>query len=186
MSTKHDIKARVQISGRIVSVDTAEVLAVAEGLGETARKGVKVDYRDSSPYAGLMTGNANNLILNETMDKAIAQLGTQVEQVAPKIPTHTRIIDGLVADADESGRLVLNIGSRGGLKVGDHLQIWRMGKEIRDPATGKVLLRDDMLLGEAVVNTVDDAFSIGEYHGTQPVKTGDIVKQSVSKTRGNY
>jgi curli biogenesis system outer membrane secretion channel CsgG len=176
MTTKHDIKAKVQISARIVSVDTAEVVAVADGVGETVRKGVKRDIRDNNGYAAIMGGNANNPILNETLDLAIFQLGTHVDQTAPKIPTHIPVIEGLVADANDAGRLVLNVGSRGGVKVGDRLQVWRMGKEIRDPATGKVLLRDDTLLGEAVVNSVDEAFSIAAYTGTEPVKTGDLVK----------
>jgi curli biogenesis system outer membrane secretion channel CsgG len=46
MKTKHDISARVQISTRLVSPDTAEVLAVSQGTGEVNRKGVKVDIRD--------------------------------------------------------------------------------------------------------------------------------------------
>jgi hypothetical protein len=162
---------------------TAEVVAVAEGVGEINRKGVKRDIRDSGSYATTMGGNANNPVLNEAMDKAIVQLGTQVDQTAPKIPTHVPLIEGLVADANEAGRLVLNVGSRGGVKVGDRLQVWRIGKEIRDPATGKLLLRDDTLLGEAVVKSVSEGFSIAAYQGTEPVKTGDAVK-SAPKPQG--
>jgi hypothetical protein len=86
------------------------------------------------------------------------------------------VIDGLVADADESGRLVLNVGGRSGVKPGDRLQVWRAGKEIRDPATGKLLMRDDVLLGEAVVKTVTDNASIAAYSGAEKTKTGDVVK----------
>ncbi len=62
------------------------------------------------------------------------------------------------------------------MKQGDRLQVWRAGKEVRDPATGKVLLRDDTLLGEAVITKVFDISSIAMYRGTELVKTGDIVK----------
>jgi curli biogenesis system outer membrane secretion channel CsgG len=41
MKTKHDINAKVQISTRLVSPDTAEVMAVSQGTGEVNRKGVK-------------------------------------------------------------------------------------------------------------------------------------------------
>jgi curli biogenesis system outer membrane secretion channel CsgG len=173
---KHDIKARVLINARLVSPDTAEVLVALEGSGEVDRKGVKVDIRDSSNANTIMTGQANNPIMNECMDKAVAQLVTQLQQQIPKLPPRAPVIDGLVADANESGRLVLNVGAQHGVKVGDHLQVWRAGKEIKDPDTGKVLLHEDTLLGEAIVTTVNEISSIAQYNGKEPVKVRDLVK----------
>ena len=68
----------------MVSPDTAEVVAVPEGVGEMMRKGVKVDIRDAGTCA--MAGNANNPIMNEAMDKAIVQLAAQFQQSLAKIP----------------------------------------------------------------------------------------------------
>jgi curli biogenesis system outer membrane secretion channel CsgG len=174
MKTKHDINAKVQISIRLVSPDTAEVLAVSQGTGEVNRKGVKVDIRDMSKV--MMGGNANNPLMNECMDKAIAQLTVQLEQAFPKLPPRTPVIDGMVADANGSGQLVLNVGAHDGVRLGDRLEVWRAGKEIRDPASGKVLMRQDTLLGEAVVTTVNDISSIAQYKGTEPVKVRDLAK----------
>lgn len=172
--TKHDITAKVLINTRLVSPDTAEVLAASEGAGEVDRKGVKVDMRDTNR---IMTGaTANNPIMNDCMDKAIAQLATQLEQQFPKLPPRAPVIDGLVADASDSGQLVLNVGAQHGVRVGDHLQVWRAGKEIKDPVTGKVLMRDDTLLGEAVVITVNDISSIAHYNGSEPAKVMDVVR----------
>lgn len=175
MKMKHDIKAKVLISTRLASPDTAEVLAVSQGTGEIDRKGVKVDVRDIN-MSNVMLGNANNPIMNECMDKAIAQLAGQLEQEFLRLPPRTPVIDGLVADANESGQLVLNVGAHDGVKVGDHLQVWRAGKEIRDPVTGKVLMHDDTLLGEAVVTTVNDISSIAHYDGKESVQIRDLVK----------
>jgi curli biogenesis system outer membrane secretion channel CsgG len=175
MKTKHNINAKVQISTRLVSPDTAEVLAVSQGTGEVNRKGVKVDIRDMSKVS-IMGGNANDPLMNECIDNAIAQLAAQLEQAFPKLPPRTPVIDGLVADANGSGQLVLNVGAHDGVKLGDRLQVWRAGKEIRDPASGKVLMRDDTLLGEAVVTTVNDISSIAQYKGTEPVAIRDLVK----------
>jgi curli biogenesis system outer membrane secretion channel CsgG len=175
MKTKHDISARVQLDTRLVSPDTAEVMAVSQGSGEVNRKGVKEDIRDSA-QASMMTGNANNPTLNQCMDNAIAQLATQLEQTFPKLPPRTPVIDGLVADSSESGQLVLNVGSHDGVKLGDRLQVWRPGKEIHDPANGKLLMRNDTLLGEAVITTVNDISSIAQYKGSEPVKVGDLAK----------
>lgn len=172
---KHDIKALVQINARIISPDTAEVLAVSQGTGEVVRKGVKKDMRDNGSLM-MMTSGSGTPEMNDAMEHAIAQLAGDLNDCVVKLPPRVPVIDGLIADADPTGRLVLNVGSRNGVKQGDHLQIWRAGKEVRDPATGKVLLRDDTLLGEAVVSTVNDISSIAMYRGTEPVKTGDIVK----------
>jgi curli biogenesis system outer membrane secretion channel CsgG len=176
MKTKHDINAKVQISTRLVSPDTAEVLAVSQGTGEVNRKGVKVDMRDMSSQVSMMEGNANNPLMNECMDGAIAQLTTQLKEAFPKLPPHTPVIDGLVADATGSGQLVLNVGAHDGVRVGDRVQVWRPGREIRDPVSDKVLMRDDTLLGEAVIVTVTDISSVAQYKGTEPVKIRDLVR----------
>lgn len=173
---KHDIKALVQINARIISPDTAEVLAVSQGVGEIVRKGVKMDIRETNGMATMM--GQSNPVMNEAMDSAIAQLAGELEKRAPSLPPRVPKIDGLVADADPSGRLVLNVGSNHGVKQGDRLQIFRVGKEVRDPATNKVLLRDDTLLGDAEVTTVHDISSIATYRGTEPVKVGDVVKSA--------
>ncbi|MGA9800492.1 MAG: CsgG/HfaB family protein [Terriglobales bacterium] len=182
MKTKHDINAKVQISTRLVSPDTAEVLAVSQGTGEVNRKGVKVDLRDTSSQVSMMGGNTNNPLMNECMDSAITQLTAQLKEAFPKLPPRMPVIDGLVADASATGQLVLNVGAHDGVKLGDHLQVWRAGREIRDPVTDKVLMRDDTLLGEAVVITVTDISSIAQYKGTEPVKVRDLVK-SIPKTQ---
>jgi curli biogenesis system outer membrane secretion channel CsgG len=176
MTMKHDIKARVEVSARLVSPETAEVLAVAQGVGEIIRKGVKVDMRDTGQMGVMGAGGGSNPTMSEAMDQAVVQLAAELGKNFPKLPRYIPAIDGLVADADESGRLVLNVGGRSGVKPGDRLQIWRAGKEIRDPATGKLLMRDDALLGEAVVKTVTDNASIAAYSGAEKIKTGDLVK----------
>ena len=85
-------------------------------------------------------------------------------------------MEGRVADANESGRLILNVGSRAGVKPGDRMEVWRPGKPIRDPDTGKVLRYDDLPLGEAEVSSVDEVSAVAMYKGTTPVAVGDRVK----------
>jgi hypothetical protein len=134
---------------------------------------VKEDIRDTSRI--MMQGNANNPLMNQCLDDAIAKLAVELKQAFPKLPPRTPVIDGLVADANGS-QLILNVGAQHGVKLGDRLQVWRPGKEIRDPATDKVLMRDDTLLGEAIVTKVNDISSIAQYKGAEPVKVRDLVK----------
>ena len=56
--------------------------------------------------------------MHECMDNAVAQLSAQLKEAFPKLPLRTPVIDGMVADASESGQLVLNIGAQNGLKLG--------------------------------------------------------------------
>jgi len=174
---KHDIKARVEVTARLVSPETAEVLSVAQGTGEIVRKGVKIDMRDSS-HAGIMAmgGASNNPVMSESLDQAVVQLAGELGKNFPKLPRYIPTVSGLVADVNDSGRLVLNVGSKDGVKNGDRLQVWRVGKEIRDPATQRVLMRDDVLLGDAMVSAVNEASSIAQYKGAEKVNVGDIVK----------
>lgn len=177
MNAKHDYRARVKLTARLVRPDTAEVLEVAEGFGEIVKKNVKVDMRDTGRMqAAMMGGNASVPEMNEAMEKALTALSGELETDFARLPARTNVVDGLVADAADSGRLVLNVGTRNGVKAGDVLEVWRVGKEIRDPATGRVLLRDDTLLGEAVVTKADDGYAIAEYKGAPGVKAGDAVR----------
>jgi len=174
MTSKQDLRGVVQISARVVSPDTAEVLAVAQASGESLRKGVKTNMMDASVYMG---GNTNDGgLMAEAMDKAVALLAPQLEQNLVKLPPRVALVDGLVADTNAAGRLILNVGGRLGVKIGDRLQVWRSGKPVRDPATGKVLRFDDSLIGEAVVTSVDDVSAEAAYTGTEPGKAGDRVK----------
>jgi curli biogenesis system outer membrane secretion channel CsgG len=177
---KYDMTAKLQISARLVSSDTAEVLAVSEGLGETDRKNVIMDVRDTSGKVMQAVG-PNNPALNEAMDKAVAQVATELAPQFAKLPLRTPSIEGMVADANDSGKLVLNVGAQHGLKVGDHLQVLRAGKEIRDPNNGRLLTRDDTVLGEAVVLSVTDISSIAQYKGNQPAQVRDLVKSMPAK-----
>lgn len=183
MSTKHDYKARVKINARIVSPDTAEVMNVSEGFGEVIKKGVKVDMRDTrAAQAAIMGGDSGNgPIVSEAVDKAVTQLSASLEAAIPALPVRARVIEGLIADVNESGRLILNVGSTVGAAAGDRMQVWRRGKEIRDPASGKVLLRDDVLLGEATITAAQESASFASFQGTETPKTGDIVKSAPKK-----
>ena len=55
-----------------------------------------------------------------------------------KVGVRTIIVDGLVAAVD-GGQIILNVGAKAGVNVGDQLEVVRVTKEIKDPATGHVI-----------------------------------------------
>jgi curli biogenesis system outer membrane secretion channel CsgG len=179
---KKEAKAVVQITARLVDVNTGEILASAPGLGESKRGGATLlGAGGGGGGAGggafdMSSKNFGATILGEATNAAVTQVATKIQENAGKLRTVVIPVDGLVADVN-GATLVLNVGSRGGVKVGDKLQITRVGREIKDPATGKVLRRTDSPLGEVAISEVDETSSVGTYTGTPGVKVGDRVKK---------
>jgi len=178
---KKSSKAVVAINARMVSADTAEILAVGSGKGESQRSGAVLGGSGGSwanqggGGINMASSNFANTIIGEAVAAAVTQLASQLNANAGRMPTKVVTIDGLVADVSGNS-LVLNVGSRAGVRVGDRLQIKRTGRAITDPATGKVLRRAETLLGEVVIKEVDEVSATGDFLGTGPVKVGDAAK----------
>jgi hypothetical protein len=122
------------------------------------------------------SSNFAGTILGEAVNKAVAGLAAQLNQSAARLPTVVVKIDGLVADVSGS-TLVLNVGSKAGIHVGDRLKVMRTGREIKDPATGNVLRRTDTPVGEVAITEADEASSVGTFSGSVPAMVGDHVKK---------
>ena len=60
-----------------------------------------------------------------------------------------------MADAAPDGTIIINVGSKGGVKVGDTLAIMRKVRDVPDPVTGKVLRRIEEPVGTITIVQVD-------------------------------
>jgi len=78
--------------------------------------------------------------------------------------------------AVDGGQVVLNVGTKSGVKVGDELSVERVSKEIKDPATGQVLRRLSSPIGVVKVTDVDDVSSVCTAVSGTGFKVGDAVK----------
>jgi len=180
---KKQAKAVVGISARIVNTDTGEILAAVEGKGESKRSGLLLGGAggsDSGAGGGgynMSSSNFANTILGEAVGQAVGQVAQQLDGKAASLPTHVLQISGLVADVS-GNTLILNVGSKAGVKVGDHLAIFRQGRQIKDPASGKVLKTVVTKLGDITITELDDSSSTGTFTGSQPPKVGDAVQNS--------
>ena len=174
-------KAVVGLTARVVNVNTGEILAVASGKGESTRSGASLTGAGGGTGAAaagaldMRSSNFANTVLGEAVNAAVENLSVQLNASASKVPTTTVSVDGLVADVS-GNTLIINVGSRGGVKIGDKLQVSRVGREIRDPATGKVIRRVTESLGELAITEVDESSAVGKFSGTGTVKVGDAVK----------
>lgn len=178
---KKDSKAVVAVSARLISTDTAEILAAVTGKGESARSGTSLIGSGGSGSSGggggvgMNSSNFGDTILGEATLKAVASITTQLQGNAGAIQARVIKLEGIVADAS-GDTLILNIGSKAGVRVGDKLFVKRAGREIRDPATGKVIRRIEETMGDVTITEVDELSAVGKYAGSAPAKTGDTVR----------
>ena len=178
---KSDSKAVVNVTAKLIDINTAEILAVCTGSGESKRGGFKLGGGgggwSGGGGGGIDMGSSNfaNTILGEAVNASVASLGQQLDDKADALPTVKVSVSGLVADV-EGNTIILNVGTKNGVKVGDHLAVFHKGKEIRDPATGKVLKTLNTRLGDVTITEADESSATGTFSGGAPPKVGDVVE----------
>lgn len=174
-------KANVAVTARIINIDTGEIMAVADGKGQSARSSTSM-LGGGGNWHGWGNGQADfgssdfqQTIIGEATKAAVDQLTTNLVGEAGKVGVRTVVVEGLVAAVD-GGQIILNVGARAGVKAGDTLQVLRVTREIKDPATGKVLRRLTTPVGVVKATDVDDASSICTPVSGEGFKIGDAVK----------
>ena len=174
-------KAIVGITARIVDIDTGEILAVAEGKGESQRNSTSL-LGGGGNWHGFGAGHVDmgssdfqNTIIGEATKAAVDQMTSGVIAGKEKLQVRTVTVAGLVA-AVEGGQIILNVGGKAGLKVGDQLNVERVTKEIKDPSNGQVIRRLSTPVGIVKVTDVDEASSVATAVSGSGFKVGDAVK----------
>jgi curli biogenesis system outer membrane secretion channel CsgG len=174
-------KAVVGITARVINVSTGEILASVQGLGESTRSSTALLGGGGGWTGGgggsLDMGSSNfaNTILGEATHKAVDDVGAKLDEEAEKIPARTLVVSGLVADAT-GNTLIINVGKKAGVKVGDKLTVSRQVRVVKDPTTGKVIKSVEDKVGDATVTEVDDDSATATFAGAGPAKVGDVVK----------
>lgn len=173
--------ANVGIDARLVNVDTGEIMAVAEGKGTSSRSSTSMNGGGGS-WHGFGAGHADfgasdfqNTIIGEATKNAVDQLTKDLVGDVTKVGVRTITVEGLVAAVD-GGQIILNVGGRAGVKVGDQLNVVRVTKEIKDPATGAVIRRLSTNVGVVKATDVDDASAVCSPVSGSDFKVGDAVK----------
>lgn len=174
--SRRNSKAAVNISARMVGTETAEIYAVASGKGESQRSGTSLLGASGSGGGAfdMTSSNFRDTIIGEAVIQAVDMLSKELDAESAKILTKKIEVDGLVADAT-GGVLVLNVGTTGGVQVGQTLAVKRTSREIKDPATGKVIRRIEETVGEVVITEADASSAMGNFKGTGAPKVGDRV-----------
>ena len=174
-------KAIVAVSARMVNVNTGEIISAVTGTGESSRSGTSLLGAGGGGGGGgggavdMGSSNFGNTILGEATHKAVDDMGAQLDASATKVPTNKLEVSGLVADVS-GNTLIVNVGKKAGLKVGDVLDVSRPVRVVKDPATGKVIKSITDKVGSATVTEVDDDSATATFTGAAPAKVGDAIK----------
>lgn len=174
-------KAIVTVDARIIDIDTAEILAVADGKGESKRESTSL-VGGGGGWGGFGAGGVDfsssgfeETIIGEAVKAAVEQMSAGLISSNDRLKIRTVVVEGLVA-AVESGVVVLNVGAKAGLKVGDRLSVERVTREIKDPATGQVIRRLTNKLGVVEVTELDDISAVCKIVEGADFKVGDAAK----------
>ncbi len=176
---KKSAKAVVVIDARIVSTTTAEILGVATGHGESKRSGLALAGGAAVGGVGgigaidMGSSNFANTIIGEATRAAVDSLTGEIVASASRIQETKVEIRALVADVS-GGEVSINVGTGAGIRVGSEYEVTRPGREIRDPATGRVLRRTSTPVGKFKVTSADEGSATGTLTGG-PARVGDCV-----------
>lgn len=174
-------KAVVEITARLVDVNTAEILASVNGHGESMRSDTNLlggggDWGSGGGgHVDMGSSNFGQTIIGEAVKASVTQLGQNLDAKAGSLPHTVVKINGVVADAT-GNTIIINVGSKSGLHVGDVLQVTRVTKVVKDPVTGKPLRSVADTIGQLQITSVDDESAVGTFSGSAPAKVGDAVK----------
>lgn len=174
-------KANVAITARIINVDTGEIMGVADGKGQSGRASTNL-LGGGGNWHGFGGGNADfgnsdfqQTVIGEATKAAVDQLSANLVTNASRISVRTVTVEGLVAAVD-GGQVILNVGAKAGIKVGDQFTVSRVTKEIKDPSTGAVIRRLANTVGVVKATDVDDTSAVCTPVSGDGFKTGDKVK----------
>jgi curli biogenesis system outer membrane secretion channel CsgG len=174
-------KANVAITARVINIDTGEIMAVADGSGQSSRSSTSM-LGGGGNWHGFGGGNADfgssdfqQTIIGEATKNAVQQLATNLDTQSGKVPTRTIVVEGVVASVD-GGQVILNVGSKSGVKVGDQFSVLRVTKEIKDPTTGATLRKLTTTVGVIKATDVDDVSAVCIPVSGTGFKIGDVIK----------
>ncbi|MFQ3679119.1 MAG: CsgG/HfaB family protein [Pseudanabaenaceae cyanobacterium] len=172
-----DVDAYVQLNVRLVNTTTAEIVAVAEGTGNTSQSdsAVAAFGFGGGAAGGAATSNTEKLIFLATA-QAVDRVTEQLVASAPKVAAAVRVANPAVV-ADVTGNTItLNQGRNAGYQVGNTVTIERVSREVKDPATGKVLRRVTQPVGQIQLTEVTDTYSVGRMVSGTRILVGDTAK----------
>jgi hypothetical protein len=162
------VSASVSIDLRLIDAVTGEVIASIKGDGSSAQQGVTGHLtKDEKKYDGSVSlstplGKASR----EAIEKSIEGIVNNI----PKLKWSARVIDF------RDGVVYVNTGQGGGLTKGMTLEVFDPQPTLIDPETGRNLGSPEKLIGEIVVDAVEQQYSTATVVSGGGFKRNQVVR----------
>ncbi|MDU0459755.1 MAG: CsgG/HfaB family protein [Geobacteraceae bacterium] len=145
--------------GKLLSADALLITTIAEG-----QKALEIISRLVSSETAEVMETKDAYV----EDKSLAAVKEMMEGLASKLTLGFPVVEGIVVKR-EKGILFADLGASSGIRKSMPASIYRRGKEVKHPLTGKSLGWDMVKLGEGTIEDVQDDFC--------KIRLGDRVKQ---------
>jgi len=187
-------KTIVEITARMVDVNTGEILASVNGRGEVDKTSISAGGGGCEWWHGcgggaldMSSSDFQNTAIGQAVKQSVVQLATNLDAKSSSLPAAAAApappppppLDGVIADASTPD-IIINVGTKDGVKAGDTLNVVRVGRVIKDPVTGKPLRTIETSIGTLTITSADDGSAVGRFSGTGTPKIGDHVKRPPS------
>lgn len=156
--------ARVQVDYGLVDIATGKRLLQKSGMGEYRKKtgGVLGFGSKSTADVGLRDGALRDA-LTKAMSEMIKELNNR--------PFQSKIL------TVKGKKVIFRGGERSKLAAGTKLGVYRPGEELKDPDTGRVIGREENLIGEIMFTShQSEKVSEGTVSSGAGFQAGDIVR----------
>lgn len=155
--------------GRLMSADAMLATTITEG-----QKSVEIISRLINTETAEVMETKDAYV----EDKSLAAVKELMEGLAAKLTVSLPVVEGIVVKR-EKGTVFSDIGKGSGVRTSMGAAIYRRGKEIRHPVSGKSLGWDMVKIGDGTFEDVEDGFSKIRLHDKakqpQDIQAKDIV-----------
>lgn len=162
------VSAAVTIDLRLIDATTGEVIASVKAEGKSSQTGLATDLvKDEKRYDGSVTLTTPlGIASRSAIQKAVAEILLGM----PKVRWSARVID--VRD----GLIYLNAGRPLGVRAGLALEVFEPQPALIDPESGRNLGAPDKLIGEIVVESVEEQYATARVAQGSGFKRNQVVR----------
>lgn len=169
------VSASVSIDLRLIDAVTGEVIASIKGDGSAAQQGVTTHLtKDEKKYDGSI---ALSTPLGKASREAIQKSVAGIIDNVPKLRWSARVIDF------RDGVVYVNAGSALGMVKGMALEVFDPQPTLIDPETGRNLGSPEKLIGEVVIDAVEQQFSTAIVVSGSGFKRNQVLRFKAEGTR---
>jgi curli biogenesis system outer membrane secretion channel CsgG len=175
---QNNSKAVVAVHARLVNTSTGEIMTAATATGEATGTSTSVSATTVLAPVDMKSSAFGSSVVGTAVTKAAQSVAEHLNGFGVKMAAARAEYSGLIADV--SGKtLILNVGRKAGVQVGDRVEITRVVRSITDPQEKtKVLRTITETVATAHITEIDDVSATAVLTGDAQVKVGDAIKRA--------